>query len=92
MRKCTAMPTPPNNILKLDPDHLRELDGVVLDADSFSRHAPNTEKEAVHPGSSGSFALPVSFSAPVSSGFWMTSQSGSGSAQFSPGGFGLELI
>ena len=86
------MPTPPNNILKLDPEHLRELDGVVLDADSFSRHAPETEKKAVRPGSSGSSVLPSSFSVPASSGFWTTSQPGSGSAPFSPGGFGLELI
>lgn len=86
------MPTPPNNILKLDPEHLRELDGVVLDADSFSRHAPETERKAAQPGSSGSPLPSGSFSVPVSSGFWTTSQPGSGSAPFSPAGFGLELI
>ena len=33
-------PSKPNSILALDPEHLRELDGVVLDADSYARHAP----------------------------------------------------
>ena len=28
----------PNKILAMDPEHLREIDGVVLDLDSYARH------------------------------------------------------
>ena len=27
-----------NRIVELDPEHLREVDGVVFDLDSFARH------------------------------------------------------
>ena len=33
-----------NRIVELDPEHLREVDGVVFDLDSFARHC------APHPG------------------------------------------
>ena len=28
----------PNNILAMDPEHFREIDGVVFDLDSYARH------------------------------------------------------
>lgn len=44
------MPTP-NKILELDKEHLREIDGVTLDLDSYTRHidssgAPSPEPAA----------------------------------------------
>lgn len=36
----------PNKILELDKEHLREIDGVVLDEDSYARHAAPPEAPA----------------------------------------------
>lgn len=48
----------PNGILEMDPEHYREIDGVVFDLDSYKKHcnpllaqpaAPNEEAEVAAP-------------------------------------------
>ena len=45
--------TKKNRILQLDPEHFHEVDGVVFDEESFTRHCAPHPKETAEP-------LPVS--------------------------------
>ena len=62
----------PNKILELDQEHLREIDGVVLDEDSYARHAAPIEtppavpaREASAPAAPQAEEAPSAAPAPV---------------------------
>lgn len=51
--------TKKNRIVQLDPEHFRELDGVVFDLESFARHcAPHPKKTAVSPAAENPISAP----------------------------------
>lgn len=51
-----------NGILSMDPEHCRELDGVVFDLDSFARHCQPAEEAPAEPEQN---AAPVQDAAPA---------------------------